>query len=223
MWDFILIQIICRIVWWKNPWKTLSATIFELLFATSNRTMSPFSFPICPTLVYFILLTWLPDKKSCGQKCSNPIVESSWNRRIIKVTMLEVTSKVHGVQPFLGQRALIKLSSITSNCIWKTSTDRDTNTPLGILFKWRVVLPVKKFFLIFDRFCGLPLHPFLLSMIFWNCGEQNRKWYSRCGLTSTERIGMIPLLCVLITSLGMQIRISSVFVAAATRCWSMFV
>lgn len=155
MWDFILIQIICRTVWWKNPWKTLSATIFELLFATSNRTMSPFSFPICPTLVYFILLTWLPDKKSCGQKCSNPIVESSWNRRIIKVTMLEVTSKVHGVQPFLGQRALIKLSSTMSNCIWKTSTDRDTNTPLGILFKWRVVLPVKKFFLIFDRFCGL--------------------------------------------------------------------
>lgn len=65
----------------------------------------------------------------------------------------------------------------------------------------------------FDHFCGLPLHPFLLSMIFLNCGDQNWKRYSSCDLTSTEKTGMIPFIPVLIVSLGMQIRISSVSVA----------
>lgn len=127
-------------------------------------------------------------------------------------------SKVHGVQTFVGQRAHIKLSSTMSNCIWKISRDRDTDMPLGILFKGRVVLPVENFCLIFDYFCGLSLHPLLLSMLFLNCGDQNWKLYSRCDLTSTEKIGMMPVLPELIMFLEMQIRISSVFVLEVAHC-----
>lgn len=41
---------------------------------------------------------------------------------------------------------------------------QDSEMPPGLFFKWRLV---KKFFLIFDQFCGLPLHPFLLFVVFW--------------------------------------------------------
>ena len=82
---------------------------------------------------------------SCVEHRKNLEITS---HRIIEQPMLEGTTKDHLIQPFVGKRASMRLSSTLPNCILETSSGRHSTMSLGRLFHWLITLIVKNFCLI---------------------------------------------------------------------------